>query len=424
MTRVATIRQCAVLVGGLATRLGALAAVTPKPLLPVGGRPFLAWLLRELSRFGVDEALLLAGDRGDQLRAALPELQRHLPRSLRLAVLDEALPAGTGGALVQARGRLDEHFLLCNGDSWLDANLAALLAAAAADSPEVLARLWLRQTDDPGRYGVATLDGDRIAAFAERPEPDAPPGAVNAGVAVLARAALDGLDPVCSLEGNLWPALARAGVLRGTVVAGWFVDIGVPADLARAQAELPAQLLRRPALLLDRDGVLNLDHGYVGSRERFDWVPRAPAAVRLASERGWHVFVVTNQSGVARGFYDIAAVEALHRWMADALRAAGGTVDDWRVCPFHPEASVPAYRRVSDWRKPAPGMALDLMRRWQLDPARCVLVGDQASDLAAAAAAGIAGRLFDGGDFLALVDRLTGDVATAGAPSGLETKET
>ena len=408
----ATIRQCAVLVGGLATRLGALAAVTPKPLLPVGDRPFLAWLLRELSRFGVDEALLLAGARGEPVRAALPELQRHLPRAMRLAVLDEDPQAGTGGALVQAGTRLDARFLLCNGDSWLDANLAALLAAAAADPPEVLARLWLRRMDDPGRYGAVALDGDRIAAFAARPELGTR-GPINAGVAVLARAALDGLDPVCSLERDLWPRLARAGALRGTVAAGWFVDIGVPTDLARARAELPGQLLRRPALLLDRDGVLNVDRGYVGSRERFDWVAGAVAAVRLATARGWHVFVVTNQSGVARGLYDLDAVTALHRWMAGELRAAGGTVDDWRLCPFHPDGSVPAFRRASDWRKPAPGMLLDLMRHWQLDPARCVLVGDQPSDLAAAAAAGIAGHLFDGGDLAALVDRLTGSFVPA-----------
>lgn len=420
---VATVRQCAVLVGGLATRLGALAADTPKPLLPVGGRPFLAWLLRELSRFGVEEALLLAGSRGDALREALPELQRHLPRPLHLAVLDETPPAGTGGALVQARARLDGRFLLCNGDSLFDANLAALLAAAAADPPEALARLWLRPTDDPGRYGAVTLDSDRITAFAERPGPGARHGVANAGVAVLARTALDTLGPQSSLERDLWPTLARAGRLRGTAAAGWFIDIGVPDDLARARAELPEQLLGRPALLLDRDGVLNLDHGYVGSRERFDWMPGALDAVRLATARGWHVFVATNQSGVARGFYDLAAVEALHRWMADGLRAAGGTVDDWRVCPFHPEGSAAAYRRVSDWRKPAPGMLLDLMRRWQLDPARCVLVGDRASDLAAAAAAGIVGQLFNGGDLLALVDGITGGIIPVNAQSGFVTKE-
>ena len=107
---------------------------------------------------------------------------------------------------------------------------------------------------------------------------------------------------------------------------------------------------------------------------------------------------MTNQSGIARGFYDEAALNALHGWMVEVIREAGGAIDDIRFCPFHPEAVVERYRRDSDWRKPAPGMILDLIERWQLDPARCVLVGDQPSDLAAARAAGIRGEHFPGGN--------------------------
>ncbi|MBC7801054.1 MAG: HAD family hydrolase [Gemmatimonadaceae bacterium] len=179
----------------------------------------------------------------------------------------------------------------------------------------------------------------------------------------------------------------------------------MPPDLERAQHELPRRLTR-PALFLDRDGVCNVDHGWVGTPDRFEWIPGARAAMRMAHVRGWHVFIVTNQSGVARGLYDEAAVETLHAWMLDQVLAAGGTVDDIRYCPFHPEAVIPAYRRISPWRKPAPGMILDLMRAWGLDAGRCVMVGDQPTDMAAAAAAGIAGHLFKGGDLAAFVGPL------------------
>ncbi|MBO0709868.1 MAG: HAD family hydrolase, partial [Acetobacteraceae bacterium] len=161
--------------------------------------------------------------------------------------------------------------------------------------------------------------------------------------------------------------------------------------------------LRRSAVFLDRDGVINIDHGWVGSRERFEWVCGAREAIRAATEAGWHVFVVTNQSGVARGIYEEQAVQSLHAWMVDAVRCSGGTIDDIRYCPFHEAAELAAYRRVSDWRKPAPGMIHDLMQKWQLDPARCVLIGDQSRDMAAAEAAGIAARLFRGGDLAAFL---------------------
>ena len=396
----ATVTQCAVLVGGLGTRLGSLTASTPKPLLTCGDRPFLAWLLREFVRFGVTDFLLLTGHLSDRVAAAVAAIQAALPCPARIDISEEPFRAGTGGAVFHARDKLHERFLLCNGDSLLDCNLANLLAAAA-DDDAVTGRMLLRALPDASRYGVVALEGDRVTGFRERPPPGAA-GVINAGIYLFNHRLFDALSPACSLEAEVMPRLAAAGSLRGTIGGGYFRDIGVPEDFARAQTEIPA-LLRRRALFLDRDGVLNVDHGYVGTRAQFEWMPGALDAIRHATQAGWHVFVVTNQSGVARGFYDEPAVRALLAWTADEARRAGGTIDDARYCPFHEAATVPAYRQASDWRKPAPGMLLDLIRAWELDPARCVMIGDQPTDMAAAEAAGVAGHLFSGGNLLEFV---------------------
>jgi D,D-heptose 1,7-bisphosphate phosphatase len=399
--RRATVRQCAVLVGGLGTRLGAVTADTPKPILPCGDRPFLAWLLREFVRFGVSEFLLLTGHLSERIVASLQEIAERLPVSARITLSEEPVRAGTGGAVFHARDRLDERFLLCNGDSLFDCNLGRLLAASAEDGADVLGRVVLRRMQDASRYGVVDLEGDRITAFRERPPPGSA-GLINGGVYLFDRRIVDGLAPHCSLEGEVMPRLAGQGVLRGLPAEGYFRDIGIPEDLQRARGELPTRMRRR-ALFLDRDGVINVDHGWVGTRERFEWIPGAIEAIRMATAAGWHVFVVTNQSGVARGHYDEAAVGSLHGWMTDEVRRQGGTIDDIRYCPFHEEAALPAYRRASDWRKPEPGMILDLMRKWELDAASCVLVGDQPRDIEAARAAGIASHLFPGGDLASFV---------------------
>jgi D,D-heptose 1,7-bisphosphate phosphatase len=162
---------------------------------------------------------------------------------------------------------------------------------------------------------------------------------------------------------------------------------------------------RKPAAFLDRDGVLNVDHGYVARREDFQWVDGAREAIKTLNDAGYYVFVVTNQSGIARGLYTEEQMHALHTHMKDGLAEIGAHIDDLRYSPFHPEGEVERYRRVSDWRKPGPGMILDLLAHWPVERERSVVIGDKDRDMEAAKAAGIRGLMFRGGDLEEFVKR-------------------
>ena len=155
-----------------------------------------------------------------------------------------------------------------------------------------------------------------------------------------------------------------------------------------------------PVVFLDRDGVVNADIGYLWRREDCVWIPGAPAAIRLFNERGWPVVVITNQSGVARGYYREEDVQALHGGMNNELHQLGARIDAFYFCPHHPKGAIAAYTRECDCRKPRPGLILQAMDDWRADPGTSFLIGDKDSDMTAAEAAGIRGYLFNGPNLL------------------------
>ena len=389
------LRQAVILVGGLGTRLGERTKTTPKPMLPVGGRPFLDTLIDEIARYDAfDEILLLAGHKAESI---LARYDGTVWGRARLAVSLEQAPLGTAGALVHAAGRLQERFLLLNGDSFFDFNILDLATRAKSS----LVHMALRADVVGDRFGRVVLDGDRVRSFIAPGQ--GATGPVNAGVYVVARGILARVGGLpASLEQDVFPALAADGAMTGTSYRGYFIDIGIPEDFARADVELIEQL-RRPAVFFDRDGVLNHDSGYTFEAGKLQWIEGAREAVKAVNDAGYFAFVVTNQSGVARGFYEESHVHALHRWMADEMAAIGAHIDAFEYCPDHPDGTVARYCRVSDRRKPAPGMITDLAQRFPVDMTRSMVIGDKDSDMAAAQAAGLAGHLFEGGNLEAFV---------------------
>lgn len=160
---------------------------------------------------------------------------------------------------------------------------------------------------------------------------------------------------------------------------------------------------RRRAAFFDRDGVLNEDIGFAHRPDQITWMPGAREAVKRLNDAGFLVFVVTNQAGVARGLYSEEHVRTLHRWMQQELHAVGAHVDAFYHCPHHPEHGEPPYRTNCACRKPEPGMLLQAMAEWPVEPKGSFLIGDRDTDLQAAQRAGIEGTLYRGGDLDAIV---------------------
>jgi D,D-heptose 1,7-bisphosphate phosphatase len=401
------LKQAVVLVGGLGTRLGERTRSVPKPLLEVAGKPFLDYILDELARYpAIESILLLAGHRAEQV---VERYEGRRWRGAAVSVVSEPAQLGTGGALKYAASRLEARFFLLNGDSLFDFNLFDL-AVGAVDSPAIV-RMALKREQPGDRYGRVQLERDVVKSFAAAGS--RPSGPINSGVYCIDREILSFIDQVpCSLEQQIFPRLAENGLLRATLYDGFFIDIGIPADFERAQRELPKQM-QRPAVFFDRDGVLNVDKAYVYRIEDFDWIPGAREAIKLCNDRGYLTFVVTNQSGVARGYYGIDDVYRLHGWMNLELAEIGAHIEEFQYCPYHEEGTVEQWRRASDRRKPAPGMLLDCLNGWPVLKDGSLLIGDKVHDLEAAVRAGIVGHLFDGGDLASFIRPLLRSEACA-----------
>lgn len=224
------IDEAVILAGGLGTRLRGIVDDVPKPLAPVAGRPFLAWLLDALATQGLRRVVLATGYRGEQVEAALGTAWR----GMTLAYSREPAPLGTGGAIVHALREVPgDAFFVLNGDTWLELDYAAFGSAVTEDGARL--GIALARVPDVARYGAVRLEENRVIGFDEKGVSGA--GFINAGVYWMRRGLLEGRPSgvAFSFEREvLMPTVSREPVIGYTDTNG-FIDIGVPDDYRRAQ---------------------------------------------------------------------------------------------------------------------------------------------------------------------------------------------
>jgi mannose-1-phosphate guanylyltransferase len=228
-----------ILVGGEGTRLRPLTERTPKPMLPLLGRPLLSYTFDHLRAAGVERATLACG----YLPTGIKDHFGLEYEGMSLEYRTEPEPLGTGGGIRFAAAELDETFFALNGDSLREADLGALVAFHRARGAS--ATILLAPVDDVSCYGVVRTSGDgRVLEFVEKPERDAvDTDLINAGLYVLEPSVLDLVPPgrPVSIEREVFPALAARGELYAVPLPGYWLDVGTPASLLQAHLDLLAR---------------------------------------------------------------------------------------------------------------------------------------------------------------------------------------
>ena len=166
--------------------------------------------------------------------------------------------------------------------------------------------------------------------------------------------------------------------------------------------------MKLKAAVFDRDGVLNVDKSYLYKIEDLEWIDGAKEALAYLTQQGYTVFVVTNQSGIARGYYTMDDMNKLHDFMVQQVAAAGGKIEKFYYCPHLPEGKIAEYAVECDCRKPKPGLILRAFEEYDINKDAAFLIGDKPRDVESAEAAGIKGYLFSSGNLLNFVKEIVG----------------
>jgi mannose-1-phosphate guanylyltransferase / phosphomannomutase len=369
-------------------------------MVTIGDRPNLEHQILLARRHGFTSVLLLVSHLSDRIESYIGRGERF---GVEISYCAEDPPLGTAGALRHAGELLQDRFLVLYGDIFIDCDLARLWAYHV--NGRALATLVVHPNDHPHDSDLVETDADgTISAIYPKPRPENQylPNRVNAGVAVIERDIL-GMIPSgqhLDLARDIFPALARNGRLRAYHSSEYFKDFGTPDRLAHVRSDFEsgktARLSRtqlRPAVFLDRDGVINKEVSHLSNPADMELISGAAESIRRLNEAGYLVIVVTNQPVVARGMCSLDVLRLIHNKMETLLGREHAWIDALYFCPHHPDkgfaGEVAELKFDCMCRKPKTGMFDEAVRDWNVSLAGSYCVGDSRRDIVAARRMGI-----------------------------------
>jgi histidinol-phosphate phosphatase family protein len=369
-------RQAVILAGGLGTRLRPLTDTVPKPMIPFHGKPFAGYLLEMLREQGITEILFLLG--------YLPEVVRDYfgdGRAWGLKITYSISPVEdeTGTRLKKALDRLDPLFLLLYCDNYWPMDLRNMWDFFLGTGARAMVTVY-RNEDAYTRNNVKVNAQGLIEIYDKtRANPDL--NGVDIGYGFFPKSVVAELpDGNVSFEKETYGRLVQDRQLAGYVSRHRYYSVGSHERMPLTDAFLA----RSPAILLDRDGVLNQkapQAQYIGLPDQVVWLPGALDALRNLKEAGYRVILISNQAGIARGMLTWEGLHAVEDRMRHDAVMAGGKIDAIYVCPHH-------WDEKCDCRKPSPGMLFRAQREHHLDLSRTWFLGDDERDIQAGEAAG------------------------------------
>ena len=393
--------QVVVLMGGLGTRLKDYTKECPKSLVEVCGKPFFDYQLDLLTAWGFKKFLFLIGYRADMIEEYYGDgSSRDI--SISYSYDGEKL-LGTGGAVRRALDFLEDDFLLIYGDSFMDIDYAETLYRyqSGKDAGAKALMSVLRNNNRFDKSNVV-MDGGRLVLY-DKKNPTSDMDYIDYGVCMYEKSlfAAYGEDETFDIA-EIQHELSVKGKMTAQIVTKRFYEIGSPASLAEFSGYVTRRFLENhPAVFVDRDGVINeivwnddieqLDSPMKVSQ--FSFLPDVVSALRIFKEKGYYIFIVTNQPGAAKGKTDLKTLYDINTYMIDGLAEEGVEIDDLFMCPHYPKEMALTKEKFlikkCNCRKPEPGLIYRAMRKYSIDMQGSFMIGDSCSDVVAGSSVGL-----------------------------------
>lgn len=360
----------AVLAGGLGTRLQSVTK-DQKVVAEVNAQPFLRYLLDQLNTAGFKKVVLCIGHKGEQVEEKLGKKNKNLD----LIYSKENFALGTGGALRLALPLLkSDTILVMNGDTYCNAELKKFVKFHF--DKKANASLVVSYVADTSRYGSVNLDSnDEVVGFEEK-KIGGDSGWINGGVYLINRSEILGTPEKreVSLEKEIFPSLIGKS-FYGYKSKGEFIDIGTPQSYFQAGLFFEKlQKKQKRFVLLDRDGTIIVEKNYLSNPDHIELLPGVAKALREFKKMGLGILVITNQSGVGRGYFNLITLNKIHKRLNKLLLEEGVVLDGIYFCPHLPEDNCLC-------RKPKTALVEKARKKHNFDPKLSFVVGDNRGDI-------------------------------------------
>jgi D-glycero-D-manno-heptose 1,7-bisphosphate phosphatase len=393
-----------IMAGGKGTRLASIAAGTPKPMVPLGGKPVLERQLECLRNNGLTDIVIVVGHLGGAIKDYFGNGSAF---GVAVSYYSETEPLGTAGALFEIIEELGDDFILVNGDIIFDMDFSRLVDFHF--SHKARATLAVHPNSHPYDSALVISDSrDRVIRWLNKEDhrEEFYKNRVNSGVHVLSRRLLSAVSAnnktgskKTDLDREILKPLVEEGNIFAYHTPEYIKDIGTPERYALVERDIERGLVSRrnlsakqKAVFLDRDGTINKLNGFVTKPEDFVLIEGAAEAIGKINGLGYLVIVITNQPVIARGEASLEDLETIHNKMETALGKAGAYVDDIFFCPHHPDGGFPGerpeYKIDCDCRKPKPGLIFGAAEKYNIDLSQSYMIGDDMRDVNAGLAAG------------------------------------